>query len=68
VRALGDPQCMAESTVLTVSRDIPAELQRQILHCAITAVRQAGATGVATSLTKSSLIVSADVTDDSADS
>jgi hypothetical protein len=54
---------MKDHTVMTVSRELPQDLQRRILRCAVTAVRDAGATHVATSITDSQLVVEAELPD-----
>ena len=50
---------MKDQTVMTVSRELPQDLQRRLLRCAVSAVREAGATQVATSITDDALIVEA---------
>jgi hypothetical protein len=50
---------MNDQTVVTVSRALPQDLQRRILRCAVSAVRDAGATQVATSITDEELVVEA---------
>jgi hypothetical protein len=52
---------MSGIAVATVSRALPPGLQRRILRCAMTALREAGATDIATAITPSDVVVRADV-------
>jgi hypothetical protein len=52
---------MNAQPIATVSRELPLELQRQILRCVVTAARDAGATNIATSITASDLVVDGNV-------
>ncbi len=47
--------------VMTVPRSLPTDLKQRLLRCAVTALRDAGATDVATTVTASELVVEADV-------
>lgn len=52
---------MSDTAVTTVSRDLPRDLQRQILRCALAALNDAGTKDITTSITPTELIVSADI-------